>query len=84
MVKLDLSGEVCPFTFVRAKLALEELALGADLEVFVDHAPAAENVPRSLRAEGQEVISVDPDGNGWRIRVRKRAEHRLMRGTKTA
>lgn len=70
---LDLSGEVCPYTFLRAKLRLEELPLGAALEVVVDHAPAAENVPRSLAGEGQEVVSVTADGARWRIVVVKRA-----------
>jgi tRNA 2-thiouridine synthesizing protein A len=75
---LDLSGEVCPFTFVRTKLRLEELPLGAELHILVDHAPAAENVPRSLRAEGQEVVSVAPDGPRWRIVCIKRAEPHLV------
>jgi tRNA 2-thiouridine synthesizing protein A len=78
-VKLDLTGEVCPFTFVRAKLALEELPLGARLEVFVDHRAAADNVPRSLSAEGQEVVSVEPQGHGWLIVAIKRAEHPINR-----
>jgi tRNA 2-thiouridine synthesizing protein A len=82
-VKLDLRGEVCPFTFVRTKLALEELPLLAELEVFVDHAPAADNVPRSLLAEGQEVVSVEKSGDGWLIRAIKRAEHpSINRGRK--
>jgi tRNA 2-thiouridine synthesizing protein A len=74
---LDLSGEVCPYTFVRTKLRLEELPLGAELHILVDHAPAAENVPRSLVAEGQEVVSVSPDGARWRIVAIKRSESRL-------
>ena len=53
----------------------------AHIEVFVDHAPAAENVPRSLEAEGQEVLSVTAEGQGFCIRIRKRTEHRLQRGT---
>ncbi len=72
--ELDLGGEVCPYTFVRAKLRLEELPLGARLDVLVDHRPAADNVPRSLRAEGQEVLAVTPEGSRWRIAVCKRAE----------
>ncbi len=79
---LDLTGEVCPFTFVRAKLALEEMAAGERLEVLVDHEPATRNVPRSLRAEGQEVISVSPDGRGWLIRVRKQVDRPINRGSK--
>ncbi len=71
---LDLAGEVCPYTFVRAKLRLEELPVGAALDVVVDHAPAAENVPRSLAAEGQEIVAVSPEGGRWRIRVIKRRD----------
>jgi tRNA 2-thiouridine synthesizing protein A len=78
---LDLAGEVCPYTFLRTKLRLEELPLGAELHVLVDHAPAADNVPRSLRAEGQEVVSITFEGarehGRWRIVAIKRAQHRL-------
>lgn len=77
--ELDLAGEVCPYTFVRAKLRLEELPLGAELHILVDHAPAAENVPRSLVAEGQEILSVAADGARWRIVAIKRAEPRQRR-----
>jgi tRNA 2-thiouridine synthesizing protein A len=76
---LDLSGEVCPFTFVRTKLRLEELPMGAELHILVDHAPAAENVPRSLAAEGQQVVSVAAEGARWRIVAIKRSEPHLRR-----
>ena len=69
---LDLTGEVCPFTFVRAKLALEQMPVGAMLRVIVDHAPASRNVPRSAAEWGQEVVSVTPVGDRWRIDIRKR------------
>jgi sulfate adenylyltransferase len=77
---LDLAGEVCPFTFVRAKLRLEELPLGAQLEIFVDHAPAADNVPRSLAGEGQAVLAVERQGARWRILVEKRIDVPLRKG----
>ena len=75
---LDLRGEVCPFTFVRVKLRLEELAPGARLRVLVDHEPATRNVPRSLSEWGQKVRSVTPDGDtgGWVIEVEKAAAER--------
>ena len=72
---LDLRGEVCPFTFVRTKLRLEELPAGARLRIVVDHEPAARNVPRSLREWGQTVIAVEAgvDGDGtWSIDVLRR------------
>ncbi len=69
---LDLTGEVCPYTFVRARLRLEELALGAVLTIEGDHEPARINLPRSARAWGQEVLAVEDAGPGrWRIVIRK-------------
>jgi tRNA 2-thiouridine synthesizing protein A len=78
METLDLTGEVCPFTWVRAKLRLEELALGAGLEIVVDDLEASTSVPRALKDDGQEVVSVESLGPGrWRIVAVKRALHRL-------
>ena len=58
---LDLRGEVCPYTFVRTKLALEELPDGDELLIVLDHPTAFDNVPRSLREDGHPVLSVDFD-----------------------
>jgi len=69
---LDLRGEVCPFTFVRTKLRLEELPTGAHLKVLVDHAPAIANIPRSAREWGQTVVGVERAGEGqWTIEIEK-------------
>jgi tRNA 2-thiouridine synthesizing protein A len=74
--ELDLRGEVCPYTFVRAKLALEAMPLGAALRVLVDHEPATRNIPRSATEWGQEVRSVEADGRPglWRIVLIKRRD----------
>ncbi|MDA8066396.1 MAG: sulfurtransferase TusA family protein [Thermaerobacter sp.] len=70
--ELDLKGEICPYTFVKSKLALEEIAVGEVLRVVVDYPPAVENVPRSMENEGNEVLSVQPIGpSQWEIMVRK-------------
>ncbi len=70
---LDLCGELCPFTFVRAKLALEELPIGAVLRVIVDHEPATRNIPRSATEWGQEVVAVTSlSSRTWAIDLRKR------------
>ncbi len=69
----DVRGEVCPFTFVRAKLALEALPIGATLRILVDHEPASRNIPRSATEWGQEVVGVTQlDGATWAIDLRKR------------
>ena len=69
---LDLSGDVCPYTFVKSKLELEELGDGDVLEVKVDNGESAANVPRSMELEGHDVRSVTEVEGGWVIRVRKR------------
>ncbi len=71
--ELNLRGEVCPYTFVKSKLALEDLEPGKILRVIVDNPESAENVPRSLANEGNEVLGVGPLGEeAWSILVKKR------------
>ena len=70
--EIDLKGEVCPYTFVKSLLALEEMEVGEVLRVTVDYPPSAENVPRSLKNEGHEILSVTRiDNTDWEITVRK-------------
>jgi TusA-related sulfurtransferase len=71
--ELDLRGEICPFTFVRTRLALEALPLGSRLRILLDHEPASRNVPRSAREWGQHVHSVTgPDAGIWTVTLEKR------------
>lgn len=59
---LDLSGEVCPYTFVNSKLELEDMEAGQVLEVIVDNAESASNVPRSLQGEGNVILALEKEG----------------------
>ena len=69
---LDIRGEVCPFTFVKSKLVLEQMELGQVLRVILDYPPSVENVPKSMREEGQEVLAINQlDNNTWEILIRK-------------
>jgi len=71
--ELDIRGEVCPYTYVKTRLALEELAVGQVLRVLVDYEPATRNVPRSVALQGDEVLKIEPVGEGaWAIWIRKR------------
>jgi tRNA 2-thiouridine synthesizing protein A len=70
--ELDLRGEVCPYTFLRAKLALEALGPGMLLRVVVDDETSARDVPRSLAGAGHAVLACTPTGQGsWAIVVRR-------------
>ena len=72
--EIDLKGEVCPYTFVKSKLAIEEMAPGQVLRVILDHEPATKNVPRSMENEGNQVLEVGRlNDTDWQIVVRKGA-----------
>ncbi len=71
---LDLKGEVCPYTFVKAKLATEEMAAGQVLRILLDHLPAVDDVPRSLATQGDEVLLVRQlNATDWEVLVKKAA-----------
>ncbi len=70
--ELDITGEICPFTFVKSKLVLETMEKGQVLRVIVDYEPSAVSVPKSMRDEGQEVLATNKiDDHKWEIIVRK-------------
>jgi len=69
---LDLRGEVCPYTFVKTKLILEELDSGQNLTILLDDSAATANVSKSLRNEGHEILGLKAiSGEVWQIVVRK-------------
>ena len=57
--ELNIKGEICPFTFVKSKLALEKMNKGEILRVIVDYEPAIRNVPRSMEEQGHKVLSIN-------------------------
>jgi tRNA 2-thiouridine synthesizing protein A len=70
--ELNLQGEVCPYTFVKSKLALEVMQSGQVLRVVVDNDESAANVPRSMQNEGHDVMGVTKlNDKDWQIVVRK-------------
>lgn len=70
--ELDLCGEVCPYTFIKSRIAIEELSAGQVLSITLDNSESAGNVPRSLSQEGHEVLGLDRVGKGtWRVLVRR-------------
>jgi len=54
---LDLRTTKCPLNFVKTKLALEKLAIGEILEVWiVPDGESAINIPQSIQQEGHRLI----------------------------
>ena len=69
---IDIRGLTCPMTFVKAKLAIEMLDSGDELEVILDYPPAVHSIGRAMRELGHIVVEEAqlPD-SAWRIVVRK-------------
>ena len=61
---IDITDVVCPITFVKVKMALEDLAAGQLLAVHLNEGEPIQNVPRSLKDEGHKVLSVDQAADG--------------------
>lgn len=72
---IDIRGQVCPYTFVRSKLAIEKMNIGEVLEIILDYRPAVDNVPKSMQNEGQKVLKIEQTGEKeWHIFIRKEKE----------
>lgn len=56
---IDITGELCPMTFVKTKLKIEKMASGEVLEVQLRGEEPLENVPRSVRDHGHEVLLLE-------------------------
>lgn len=69
--EIDLRGVACPMNFVKAKLRLETLDVGATLGVLLDDGEPVQNVPASFRNEGQEVPEIRAIGNHWHVTIKK-------------
>lgn len=71
--EFDLKGEICPYTFVKSKLALEMLQSNQVLQVIVDNDESATNVPNSMTNEGHTVLGVERiNEKDWLLTIRKK------------
>ena len=61
---IDITDVVCPTTFVKAKVALEELDEGQILSIRLNDGEPVQNVPRSLKEEGHEILKLNDNQDG--------------------
>ena len=70
---VDITTVVCPVTFVKTKAAIEELDDGQILLVRMNGGEPIQNVPRSLKDEGHEILKLTGNKDGtYGLIVRKR------------
>ena len=61
---VDITDVVCPVTFVKAKVALEELDDGQILAIRLNDGEPVQNVPRSIKEEGHQILKLNANEDG--------------------
>jgi TusA-related sulfurtransferase len=68
---LDITADICPLTMVKTKLLLEKMPAGEIAIIRLNSGEPLDNVPRTLRDQGHEVLELEPEASGSTI-------HRLV------
>lgn len=71
MEKLDLRGVICPYNFVKTKIKLESLEIGAQLMVLLDEGEPIRNVPQSITNEGHKILKQERVGQYYQVVIQK-------------
>ena len=69
---INIKGLVCPYTFVKAKLAIESMEVGQILEILLDYEEASRSIPKSMEDHGQKILKVEKiNDTDWILQIRK-------------
>jgi TusA-related sulfurtransferase len=69
---VDITRELCPMTWVKVKLSLEQLPDGEVLEVLLKGDEPLRNVPKSATEEGHRVLRTEAAGDGnFRLTIQR-------------
>lgn len=71
---VDITDVVCPLTFVKAKCAIEELDDGQILSVRMNDGEPVQNVPRSFKEEGHQILKLINNEDGTYNLIVKKVE----------
>ena len=66
---LDITRDVCPMTFVRARLLVERMPPGQTAEIRLKGTEPIENVPASLAELGHVVEGLGPEAPGSDVHI---------------
>ena len=72
--QVDITDVVCPVTFVKAKVALEELDDGQILAVRMNNGEPVQNVPRSIKEEGHQILKLEDNEDDTFTLIVKKVE----------
>lgn len=70
--QVDITDKVCPMTFVKAKVSIDELEDGEVLAIRMNDGEPVQNVPRSMKEEGHKILKlIDHKDGTYTLYVRK-------------
>ncbi|MBQ4489485.1 MAG: sulfurtransferase TusA family protein [Ruminobacter sp.] len=73
--RIDITDVNCPITFVKTKVALDELDVGQILQVHLNGGEPIQNVPRSVKDEGHIVLNITENDDGtYELFIKKNEE----------
>jgi TusA-related sulfurtransferase len=64
---LDLRGVRCPLAWAKAKVHIERLPAGTELDLLIDDPRSLRDLPRAAEASGHHVVAVEAERPPWRI-----------------
>jgi tRNA 2-thiouridine synthesizing protein A len=67
--QLDLRGVRCPLSWAKAKVLLETLAAGEEVDLILDDPKGIRDIPRAAEAEGYAVADPELAGTAWRLTI---------------
>ena len=62
--EVDITDKVCPMTFVKAKVAIDELDDGEILASRMNDGEPVQIVPRSMKEEGHQILKLTDNEDG--------------------
>lgn len=71
---VDITDKVCPLTFVKAKVAMDELEDGEVITIRMNDGEPVQNVPRSIKEEGHQILKLVNNEDGTYNLIVKKVE----------
>ncbi len=66
---LDLCSVRCPLSWARARVHLETLARGTEIDLLLDDPQGARDLPRAAESVGHHVVAIRERAGVWTITI---------------
>ena len=70
-IKISTTGLNCPKPLIETRKALNKMEINQILIVEGDHRVSLDEIPKAMKDIGNEVLSIDDQGDKWTIKIRK-------------